>query len=54
MDAVKEVTKELDELKKLSVEVPSKAYEVAKRDAKEFYENGMSITDITDHCIICG
>jgi hypothetical protein len=45
------VCQELDELKARGVKVPRTAYVIADSEAREFYDGGMSVPEISDFCI---
>ena len=48
---IEEVKKEMDEMKKIGMRVPKKAYTIAERDADELRQGGMRISEIADLCI---
>lgn len=51
---IESVKKELDEMRKLGVNVPNGAYREAEKSAKEYSDGGMSISEIASLCIELG
>lgn len=49
-----EIKRELDEMKKLGVDVPAGAYAEAEKSGAEYEQGGMSVSDAASLCIEIG
>ena len=54
MSFADEIKKELDEMKKLGVNVPAGAYTEAEESADEYEEGGMRVSEATSLCLEVG